>query len=152
MRGNLIDIYTNWGSAMTTAIRLDDNLVRHAAAEGQVQRRSTPKQIEYWAEIGRAVAGEVSAEDLIAILQGIRKVRVEPVVPEPVSSDELWAEVDQARESGELGQSIARGRTVYQSSAEKPGYLEAIHPDGTREVGQFRDGRFEALSDRDDAA
>ena len=59
---------------MTTAVRLDDTLVRHAAAEGAVHRRSTPKQIEYWAEIGRAVAGDVSAEDLIAILQGIGQV------------------------------------------------------------------------------
>ncbi|MBQ0747050.1 MAG: hypothetical protein KBT82_06005 [Marinobacter sp.] len=137
---------------MTIAIRLDDNLVRHAAAEGQVHRRSTPKQIEYWAEIGRVVAGEVSAEDLIAILQGIRRVKVEPVVPETVTSDDLWAEVNQARDSGELGRSIARGRTVYQAAADKPGYLEAIYPDGLRQVGQFRNGRFEAVSDRDDAA
>lgn len=137
---------------MTIAIRLDDNLVRHAAAEGQVHRRSTPKQIEYWAEIGRVVAGEVSAEDLIAILQGIRRVKVEPVVPETVTSDDLWAEVNQARDSGELGRSIARGRTVYQAAADKPGYLEAIYPDGMRQIGQFRNGRFEAVSDRDDAA
>ena len=137
---------------MTTAIRLDDNLVRHAAAEGQIHRRSTPKQIEYWAEIGRVVAGEVSAEDLIAILQGIRRVKVEPVVPETVTSDDLWAEVNQARDSGELSRSIARGRTVYQTAADKPGYLEAIYPDGMRQIGQFRNGRFEAVSDRDDAA
>jgi hypothetical protein len=137
---------------MTTAVRLDDNLVRHAAAEGQVNRRSTPKQIEFWAEIGRAVAGEVSAEDLIAIVQGIRQVKVEAVTPEPVTSDELWAEVEQARSGGELGRSIGRGRTVYQSATEKPGYLEAIYPDGSREVGQFRNGRFEALNSRDDAA
>lgn len=69
-----------------------------------------------------------------------------------VSSDELWAEVDQSRESGDLGRSIGRGRTVYQASDEKPGYLEAIYPDGSRELGQFRNGRFEALSDRDNAA
>jgi len=137
---------------MTTAVRLDDTLVRHAAAEGAVHRRSTPKQIEYWAEIGRAVAGEVSAEDLIAIVQGIRQVSVEPVVAEPLTSEDLWAEVDQARESGELSRSIARGRVVYQASDDKPGYLQAIHPDGTREVGQFRNGRFKALSTRDDAA
>ena len=95
---------------MTTAVRLDDSLVRHAAAEGAVNRRSPPKQIEYWAEIGRAVAGDVSAEDLIAIVQGIRQVRVETVVADSVSSDELWAEVDQSRESGDLGRSIGRGR------------------------------------------
>lgn len=137
---------------MTTAIRLDDNLVRHATAEGQVHRRSTPKQIEYWAEIGRAVSGDVSAEDLIAILQGIRRVKVEPVVPDAITSDDLWVEVGQARDSGELSRSIARGRTVYQAAADKPGYLEAIYPDGKREIGQFRNGRFEALSERDDAA
>lgn len=137
---------------MTTAIRLEDNLVRHAVAEGQVHRRSTPKQIEYWAEIGRVVAGEVSAEDLIAILQGIRRVKVEPVVSETITSDDLWAEVDQARDSGELGRSIARGRTVYQVAADKPGYLEAIYSGGMREIGQFRNGRFEAVSARDDAA
>ncbi|SOB76106.1 ParD-like antitoxin of type II toxin-antitoxin system [Marinobacter sp. LV10R510-11A] len=137
---------------MTIAIRLEDNLVRHAAAEGQVHRRSTPKQIEYWAEIGRAVAGEVSAEDLIAILQGIRRVKVEPVVPEPVTSDDLWAEVGQARETGELSRSIARGQTVYQAAADKPGYLEAIYPSGIRELGKFRNGHFEAVSGRDDAA
>lgn len=137
---------------MTTAVRLDDTLVRYAAAEGAVQRRSTPKQIEYWAEIGRVVAGEVSAEDLIAILQGIRQVTVEPVVAEPLTSEDLWAEVDQARKSGELSRAIAGGRVVYQASDEKPGYLQAIHPDGTREVGQFRNGRFEALNKRDHAA
>lgn len=137
---------------MTTAVRLEDALVRHAAAEAQVHRRSTPKQIEFWADIGRAVAGEVSAEDLIAISQGIRRVRVEPVQSETLASDELWAEVDRARASGELARSIARGRTVYQASPTKPGYLEAVYPDGTRVTGQFRNGRFEALNDRDDAA
>jgi len=139
-------------AAMTTAVRLDNILVRQAAAEGAVHRRSTPKQIEYWADIGRIVAGEVSAEDLIAIAQGIRQVRVEPVVAEPLSSEDLWTEVDQTRESGELSRSIARGRVVYQVSDDKPGYLQAIHPDGTREVGQFRNGRFEAVSNRDHAA
>ena len=79
-------------------------------------------------------------------------MKVEPVVPETVTSDDLWAEVNQARDSGELGRSIARGRTVYQAAADKPGYLEAIYPDGLRQVGQFRNGRFEAVSDRDDAA
>lgn len=137
---------------MTTAVRLEDTLVRYAAAEGQINRRTTPKQIEYWAEIGRAVAGAVSAEDLIAITQGIRQVRVEAVTPEPVTSDDLWAEVDRARESGELGRSVARGRTVYQASTTMPGYLEAVYPDGTRVTGQFRNGRFEALDDRGDAA
>lgn len=137
---------------MTTAVRLEDTLVRHASAEAQVQRRSTPKQIEFWAEIGRAIAGEVSAEDLIAISQGIRKVKVEPVTPESVSGDDIWAEVEADRESGELSRHIARDRIVYQASESRPGYLEAIYPDGQKITGQFRNGRFEPLSGQGHAA
>lgn len=137
---------------MTTPVRLEDTLVRHAAAEAQVHRRSTPKQIEFWAEIGRAVAGEVSAEDLIAISQGIRRVRVEPVLPEPVTGDDIWAEVEADRESGSLSRHITSGRIVYQASERRPGYLEAIYPDGQRITGQFRNGRFEPLSGQDHAA
>lgn len=137
---------------MTTPVRLEDTLVRRAAAEAQVHRRSTPKQIEFWAEIGRTIADAVSAEDLIAIAQGIRTVRVEAVVAEPVTSEELWAEVDTARESGDLGRSIARGRIVYQASETHPGMLDAIYPDGHRVVGNFRDGHFIARDGRDDAA
>jgi len=137
---------------MTTPVRLEKNLVRHAAAEAQIQRRSTPKQIEFWAEIGRAIAGEVSAEDLIAISQGVRRVRIEPVHPEALSSDDLWAEVEADRETGALSQHIARGRIVYQASERRPGYLEAIYPDGQRITGQFRNGRFEPLSGQDHAA
>ncbi len=137
---------------MTTPVRLEKNLVRHAAAEAQIQRRSTPKQIEFWAEIGRAIAGEVSAEDLIAISQGVRRVKIEPVYPEALSSDDLWAEVEADRETGALSQHIARGRIVYQASERRPGYLEAIYPDGQRITGQFRNGRFEPLTGQDHAA
>jgi len=137
---------------MTTPVRLEDTLVRQAAAEAQVQRRSTPKQIEFWAEIGRAIAGEVSAEDLIAISQGIRKVKVEPVLPEPVTSDDIWADVEADRESGELSRHITRDRIVYQASERHRGYLEAIYPDGQKITGQFRNGRFEPLNGQGHAA
>ncbi|OEY67535.1 TA system antitoxin ParD family protein [Marinobacter sp. X15-166B] len=137
---------------MTTPVRLDDALVQQAAAEARINRRSTPKQIEFWAEIGRAIAAKVSAEDLIAIAQGIRQVKVEAVTPAPVTSEDIWAEVDAVRESGELSRTLARGRTLYQASTEHPGYLEALHPGGQKVIGSFKNGQFEPLNDRDDAA
>ncbi|WP_152207299.1 TA system antitoxin ParD family protein [Marinobacter changyiensis] len=137
---------------MSIPVRLDEMLVRHAAAEGQVQRRSVPKQIELWAEIGRSIANEVNAEDLMALTQGLKKVRVERVEPEPLESENLWAEVDQARDSGRLGKDIKRNRTVYQASTTHAGYLEALYPNGSRAIGRFVNGTFEKLYDRDDAA
>lgn len=137
---------------MSIPVRLDEMLVRHAAAEGQVQRRSVPKQIELWAEIGRSIANEVNAEDLMALTQGLKKVRVERVEPEPLESENLWADVDQARDSGKLGKDIKRNRTVYQASTTHAGYLEALYPNGSRAIGRFVNGTFEKLYDRDDAA
>ncbi len=137
---------------MSIPVRLDEILVRHAAAEGQVQRRSVPKQIELWAEIGRSIASNVNAEDLLALTQGLKKVKVERVEAEPLESDTLWADVDKARESGKLGRDIKRNRTVYQASATHAGYLEALYPNGSSAIGGFVNGTFEKLYDRDDAA
>lgn len=38
---------------MSKAIKLSDELIHDAAVNGKAQHRSTPKQIEYWARIGK---------------------------------------------------------------------------------------------------
>ncbi|WJM80803.1 TA system antitoxin ParD family protein [Pectobacterium brasiliense] len=38
---------------MATSIRLDDDFVEEVKVHAEAMRRSVPKQIEYWAKIGR---------------------------------------------------------------------------------------------------
>jgi hypothetical protein len=38
---------------VTVNVKLSDKLVEQARSCGQVQHRSTPKQIEYWSQIGK---------------------------------------------------------------------------------------------------
>jgi hypothetical protein len=38
---------------MAKAIKLSDKLVTDATTHGKAQHRSTPRQIEYWARIGK---------------------------------------------------------------------------------------------------
>ena len=38
---------------MAKAVKLSDELVVDAATHGKAQHRSTPRQIEYWARIGK---------------------------------------------------------------------------------------------------
>ena len=38
---------------MGKAIKLSEELVRQAETRGRAQHRSTPRQIEYWAKIGK---------------------------------------------------------------------------------------------------
>jgi len=40
---------------MSKAIKLSDQLISDASINGRAQHRSTPKQIEYWARIGKIV-------------------------------------------------------------------------------------------------
>ncbi len=40
---------------MATSVRLDDNFVEEAQLYAAVTKRSIPKQIEHWAEIGKIV-------------------------------------------------------------------------------------------------
>jgi len=42
-----------WSNMMSQAVKLSDELVSAARVHGSVQKRSIPKQIEYWAQIGK---------------------------------------------------------------------------------------------------
>lgn len=129
---------------MASAIRLDDNLVRAASVEATLNHRTTPKQIEMWAAIGRAVAQGVSMEDALAISQGLARVHVERVISQPVETRQVFELIQQARASKQLAQRLQANRVVYQASAEHPGLLEEIHPNGMRRIGQFENGVFVA--------
>lgn len=120
-------------------IRLDIELVNSASAEGGRQRRSTPKQIEYWADLGRAVDGLVSEAELVALRAGL--LRLESVPSAPVDADQVFAAVSADRQH--LAQELRHGGVAYQASRERPGYLEATYPDGQVVIGQFREGIFE---------
>lgn len=127
---------------MSMPIRLDQNLVRLAAAEAALNHRSTPRQIELWAELGQLIAGKISSEDLLALTQGLMELRAERIKNAPVDTDSLWRQLESDRRSGALAQGVKSNRIVYQAHPDHPGYLEEIKPDGSRRVGRFQNGRF----------
>ncbi len=74
---------------MPSPMRLDASLVAAAEREGALQKRSIPKQIEFWAELGKAVEHIIGIEDIIAVTQGLKKIKVEPVLSVSVNSDDI---------------------------------------------------------------
>ena len=54
---------------MAKAIKLSDELVVDATIHGKAQHRSAPKQIEYWARIGKIA--EENPEMNLAFIKGI---------------------------------------------------------------------------------
>lgn len=123
-------------------LRLDRGLVKAAAREGEIFKRSIPRQIEYWAELGRAIAGQCDPLDLIKVREGLARLTIEPVKTTAVSSDTVFFDLEHARTNGELVGMVSATGPRYQASAANPGFLEQINPDGTRVVGKFSSGRF----------
>lgn len=131
--------------AVSSPLRLDYKLVEAAAAIGLLFKRTTPRQIEYWAELGRAVERELDAETVIALREGLAQLRVEPIKSAPISSSEVFTHLASVSNNGALAASVSAAPLRYQASTSAPGLLEQIHPDGTVIIGQFRDGQFVPL-------
>ncbi len=127
---------------MKNALRLNPELIREAEFAGRLNKRSTPKQIEYWAEIGKQVAQLINPDDLIAVSQGFAKLRLETALGQPLNTDDVFNAVEQMQKTGQLSQRVSNAPVRYESSSTVPGLLDRVLPDGSREAGRFQNGQF----------
>ena len=127
---------------MGSPLRLDDELVHQAELEGRLHKRTTPKQIEFWAEIGKQLERVIDPSDLIAISQGLMRLRLEPIASNPVDPDEVLEETAQYRKMSDSAPPITQAPFYYEASRTQPGLLDRVAADGKRETGHFRDGKF----------
>jgi hypothetical protein len=128
---------------MTSPIRLNSALVAAAEKEGTIQKRSVPKQIEFWAELGKAVARVMDLSDVFAIIQGLKKVNVEPVTSVAVDPRGVFNSLENKRKSGNLAEKVTSSAVYYEASLSRQGLLDRVNSDtGERETGQFHNGEF----------
>ncbi len=66
---------------MAKVVKLSDNLVSDAAAHGKVAHRTPPKQIEYWAKIGKVAEEnpDLPLSFMLDILTSVRESDVNDV-------------------------------------------------------------------------
>jgi len=127
---------------MSTPLRVNDSLFKEAETEASFMHRSTAKQVEFWAELGRRVAQSVTPADMLALMQGIAKVHVDLPESQPINPEQVFSAVEAAGSSGELGRQITHGGLYYEASKSRPGMLDRVLPDGTRQTGHFESGLF----------
>jgi hypothetical protein len=128
----------------TSPIRLNPSLVKAAEREGLVQRRSTPKQIEYWADLGRAVERVIDLSDVFAILQGLKRLKLENVESVSVDADEVFDHLHDRTDTAQLSGEVTAAPVYFEASAAHPGLIDRVDAvTGERQSGQFRNGKFE---------
>ncbi|MFH1934574.1 MAG: hypothetical protein ABIN18_23755 [Pseudomonadota bacterium] len=128
---------------MTSPIRLNSTLVAAAEKEGAIQKRSVPKQIEFWAELGKSVARVMDLSDVFAIIQGLKKVKVEPVTSVAVDPRDVFNSLENTRKRGNLAEKVTSSAVYYEASLSQQGLLDRVNSyTGERETGQFHNGEF----------
>lgn len=128
---------------MASPLRLSAALVEAAEKEGALQKRSAPKQIEFWAELGKAVDGVIDSADVVAVIQGLRKIKVVPVASMAVDPRDVFDSIETTRESGSLAEKVTSAAVYYETSLSRPGLLDRVSSrTGERQTGQFQKGVF----------
>jgi hypothetical protein len=130
----------------TSPIRLNPSLIEAAEKEALLQKRSTPKQIEFWADLGRAVERVIDLSDVFAVVQGLKKLKIEAVASVGVEPEDLFNDLDARRTNGTLASEVSSAAIYFEASRQRPGLLDRVDTaTGKRLTGRFRNGRFEAI-------
>lgn len=130
-------------SSTTTPVRLDSTLLEAARREGSIRKRTAPKQIELWAELGKAVEISVDLADVYAVIQGFKKIKVETIESIAVNPDDVFISLEENRKSGELAKNVTSSTVYFEASQKIPGLIDRVNSaTGKRQTGQFHNGVF----------
>jgi hypothetical protein len=121
---------------MSQPVKLSDALVLDARLIGQIAERSIARQIEYWANLGRAIDTLLQGNQALALC---KKGTARPLsecletVDTPQGKDRLKAH---------LG---TQPYPHYEQAKEAPGLLVRTDADGKRTIGRFVNRTFQPV-------
>ena len=118
-------------------MKLSDVLVLDARLTGEIAERSIAGQIEYWANLGRAIEPLLQGTQALALC---KKAAARPL-SECVDSVDTPAGRDRLdRYLGELP------FPHYEQAPNKPGFLVRTDKNGRRTIGRFVNRQFQAAA------
>jgi hypothetical protein len=122
---------------MSQPVKLSDELILDARLTAEIAERSIAGQIEFWAQLGRAI------EPLLEGSRALALRRAGAVVP----LSECLASVDSAAGRRRVADYLeSRPFPHYEQVTGSPGLLVRIDADGTRTTGRFVGREFRGVS------
>jgi ParD-like antitoxin of type II bacterial toxin-antitoxin system len=122
---------------MSQPVKISDELILDARLTAEIAERSIAGQIEFWAQLGRAI------EPLLEGTRALALRRAGAAVP----LSECLASVDSGAGRRRVAEFLeSRPFPRYQPVPGSPGLLVRIDVDGTRTVGRFIGREFQAVS------
>ena len=119
---------------MSQPVKLSDGLVLDARLTAEIAERSIAGQIEFWAQLGRALEPLLNGTQALALRQA----------GEAIPLSELLATVDLPQGHSRVADYLeSLPFPHYQPALGQPGLLVRIEEDGTRTVGRFVNRKFQ---------
>lgn len=124
---------------MSQPVKLSDVLVLDARLIGQVAERSIAGQIEYWANLGRAIEPLLQGTQALALC---KKAGARPL-------SQCLESVDMPEGKGRVKKYLEmQPYPHYEQARNAPGLLVRIDADGNRTIGRFINRKFQRVAVR----
>lgn len=124
---------------MSQPVKLSDVLVLDARLIGEVAERSIAGQIEYWANLGRAIEPLLQGTQALALC---KKAGARPL-------SECLELVDTSEGKDRVKKYLeTQPYPHYEPAKDAPGLLVRIDADGTRTTGRFVNRKFQRVAGR----
>lgn len=124
---------------MSQPVKLSDVLVLDARLTGKIAERSIAGQIEYWANLGRAIEPLLQGTQALALC---KKAATRPL-------SECLETVDSPAGRNRLDKYLdILPFPHYEAAPNKPGFLVRIDENGKRTIGRFINRKFQAVTSR----
>src|SRR5262249_55503515 len=121
---------------MSQPVKISDELILDARLTAEVTQRSIAGQIEFWAQVGRAIEPLLEGSQALALRRAGASV--------PLS--ECLASVDSATGRKRVLEHLeSRPFPRYQPVPGSPGVVVRVDGDGTRTLGRFVGRQFQAI-------
>ena len=120
---------------MSQPVKISDELILDARLTAEVAERSIAGQIEFWAQLGRAI------EPLLEGSRALALRRAGAAIP----LSECFDSIDSAAGRRRVVEYLeSRPFPHYQPVAGSPGLVSRVDVDGTRTIGRFVGREFQA--------
>ena len=127
---------------MSQPVKLTDELVLDARMTAEINERSIAGQIEFWAQLGRAIEPVLRGDRALALRQS-GKARPLSKAIRAVDTEEGKKRVHDYLQT--------RPFPHFEAATKRPGLLVRIDEDGTRTLGRFVNRKFEPTAESEPA-
>ena len=94
---------------MANPMRLSNSLIKDAEKQTKQSFRSVPKQIEFWASIGKEVESSMTPADIAALANGEIEIKILRKKSEPVNFEDVFTGIEADRAANTLAQKVLTG-------------------------------------------